>query len=236
LGILPEVPIVDISHNIEPQNIDSAAFVVGTTYKFFPVGTIHVVVVDPGVGSQRRVMAVSAFGQVFLAPDNGTLGYVLSDCPSAKVYHVSNTNYFLRTVSQTFHGRDIFAPVAAHLAKGLGIEELGAPIYDYKIGRIPKLLERDNEIGGEIIYVDRFGNLVSNVPLNQLRRFDESTLKITIGQLTIDGLVESYFAGKPREPLALIGSAGYLEIAINSGNAQKELNCEVGEPVKVYGS
>jgi hypothetical protein len=233
LNIFPKATIVDISHDIAPQDIDSAAFVLNSAYNFFSPGTVHVVVVDPGVGSARRILAAAAGGHLFLAPDNGVLKFVLEKNKPADMYHVNNSKYFLAEVSRTFHGRDIFAPAAAHLAKGIPIAELGPPVRDWKIGRLPRLVEREREIVGEIIYVDRFGNLISNIPGDVLQRSHHTQIVVKIAGAVIDGLVASYFAGKKNQPVALIGSAGYLEIAVNGGNAQKTLGRQIGDEVNV---
>ncbi len=233
LNIFPAATIVDISHEIAPQDIDGAAFVLNSIYKFFSPGTVHVVVVDPGVGGERRILAAAAGSHLFLAPDNGVLKFVLEKNKSADVYHVSNSKYFLAEVSRTFHGRDIFAPAAAHLAKGIPIAELGPPVRDWKVGRLPRLVEREREIFGEIIYVDRFGNLISNIPGDVLQRGHHTQIVVKLAGAVIVGLVESYFAGKEGKPIALIGSAGYLEIAVNGGDAQKTLHCQIGDEINV---
>ncbi len=233
-NIYPQAAIVDISHEVSPQNIDEAAFLVMTTYKYFPKGSIHVVVVDPGVGGERRIICASAFDYFFLAPDNGVLKFIFRKCNSATVYAVENASYFLPNVSRTFHGRDIFAPVAAHLARGVPIEEIGSPILDYQTGRLPSLDDRGDEVIGEIIYIDRFGNLISNIPFNKLARFDETQITVQIGATIIHKIVDSYFAGKIGEPIALIGSAGFLEIAVNSGHAQTKLRSTIGDEVRVW--
>ena len=233
LGIFPEARMVDISHEIAPQNISEAAYVVFMSYKFFPAGTVHVVVVDPGVGSERRILCVSAGGYLFLAPDNGVLKYIFQECADARVFHITTRKYVLPQISQTFHGRDIFAPVAARLAKGLDPGELGPPISDYNKGRLPKLEESRRGITGEIIYVDRFGNVISNIPLSKLNGRDLRALKIQMKNCAICGLANSYSAGSRSEPIALIGSSGLLEMAVFMGSAQTVLGCELGDEVMI---
>lgn len=233
LSVFSEATIVDITHEVPPQDVDSAAFVVHTACQFFPRGSVHVVVVDPGVGSERRILCAAAGERLFLTPDNGVLKYVFRDYPAADVYHVCNSKYYLSKVSRTFHGRDIFAPVAAHLAKGVAITEIGQPIDDYNRGRLPALIESKRELIGEIIYVDRFGNLITNIPFNKLEHYDETKIRVQVGHTTIAGLKTSYFAGNAGELIALIGSAEVLEIAINSGHAQNALHRKIGDEVKV---
>ncbi|NIR48869.1 SAM-dependent chlorinase/fluorinase [candidate division KSB1 bacterium] len=230
-GINPDVKIVDISHDIEPQNTSEAAFVLRNSYRYFPDGTIHVIVVDPGVGSVRRILCVSANNQYFVAPDTGVLKYIYHECDDVLVVNVSNRKYFLSFVSQTFHGRDIFSPVAAHLSRGVDMRELGEAITDYERGQIPELSEKANVIEGEVVHIDRFGNLISNIPFNKLENRDK--LRVRVKNLTIDSLANSYAQVKTRRPVALIGSSGFLEVAYNLGNAKEELNCAIGEKIAV---
>jgi hypothetical protein len=230
LGILPKATIVDISHEIPPQDIDAAAFVINSTFRFFPPKSVHVVVVDPAVGSARRILCVAAGDHLFLAPDNGVLKFIFQDHPSATTYHVSNSKYFLLNVSRTFHGRDIFAPVAAHLANGLPIGEIGNLTSGYEKGRLPNLVERGNQIIGEVIYVDRFGNLVTNISAAKLEH-ERNKISIRVDGREMHGVVNSYFAGQKGEPIALIGSAGLLEIAVNSGSAKHKLTLNIGDKV-----
>lgn len=231
LNIFPEARIIDISHEIEPQNLSEAAFVLKNSFKFFREGTVHVVVVDPGVGSGRRIICVSAAGHLFLAPDNGVLKLIFADYPTAKVWEVTNKNYFLSEISQTFHGRDIFAPVAAHLAKGLEIEKLGNTCDGYTEGPPIKFEEHSDKIVGEIIYHDHFGNLISNIPGAGLKK--KQAVRVYIKNHEIQGLVSSYADGKNDAPIALIGSSGYLEIALNLGNARHFLDSKIGNEIIV---
>ena len=164
LGINPNAQIVDVSHEIPPQDIDRAAFVVKSAASCFPKGTIHVVVVDPGVGTERPVLAVRTEGGVFLAPDNGVLKYIFAGHPGAEVFNVTRSEYFRGRVSRTFHGRDIFAPVAAHLSKGLAPEKLGSPFADFERGSVARPVRSPNRIAGVIIAFDRFGNGITNIP------------------------------------------------------------------------
>lgn len=233
LGICPEAKIVDISHEIEPQNIDAAAFVLNNSHKYFPSGTIHVVVIDPGVGSTRRIVCVSAFEHLFLAPDNGVLKYVYHEYPEAEIVEVSNKKYFLPEISQTFHGRDIFAPVAAYLAQGGDFRDLGPPVTDYEKGRLPELTESPQSIQGEVVYIDHFGNLISNIPFESLEKYNNKDIQIQLKNWTIKGLSNSYTEGNKNKPIGLIGSSGFLEISVNFGNAKELLKCTEGDKIRV---
>lgn len=230
LGIEPRATIVDISHEIERQDVDAGAFVLRNSYRYFPKGTIHVVVVDPGVGSARRVLCVQVADYLFLAPDNGVLKYIFHEHPEAPVIAVTNRRYFLPEISQTFHGRDIFSPVAAHLATGVAPAKLGDAVTDYLRGALPLFDETSEAISGEIVYVDRFGNLISNISGD---RVAGKRLEVAISGRVISGLSRSYAESTPGEPLALIGSSGFLEIAVNLGDAQRSLGCSVGERLQV---
>jgi S-adenosyl-L-methionine hydrolase (adenosine-forming) len=164
LGINPHAQIVDVSHEIPPHDVDRAAFVVNSAAPYFPKGTIHVVVVDPGVGTERPVLAARTEEGVFLAPDNGVLKYIFDGRPGAEVFSVTRSEYFRERVSRTFHGRDIFAPVAAHLSRGLSPEKLGSRFEDFERGSVVRPVRSPNGIAGVIIAFDRFGNGVTNIP------------------------------------------------------------------------
>jgi S-adenosylmethionine hydrolase len=163
LSIHPDARIVDIAHDIRPQDVDEAAFVLNRAYAYFPAGTIHVVVVDPGVGSDRAVLAVRTERYIFLAPDNGVLKYVFDACPDARVFRVTNQDFSLSPVSRTFHGRDVFAPAAAHLSRGVDIERMGEPFTEYVRGEVQRPEVRPREIRGEIVFIDGFGNGITNI-------------------------------------------------------------------------
>ncbi len=230
LGINPDVALVDLTHDIPAGDLDTAAFVLAQATPFFPAGTIHVIVVDPGVGSERRSLAVEANNSYFLAPDNGVLKWIFAGNPSCRVIHLTEPRYFLPHLSRTFHGRDVFAPVAAHLSKGVAWESLGRPVEDYVRGKIPQPAKKGNWLVGEIVYVDRFGNLISNIAGNDVSR---AVQEIRVGDVCLFGLNESYSQSKVGEPLAIIGSHGFLEIAVREGNAAKTLHVSFGDKVEV---
>ncbi len=227
--ITSEARVIDISHNIPPGNIVVGAFFVDYASKFFPRDTIHVVVVDPGVGGERRPIMVSARGQYFIGPDNGIFTPLYTGGES--VYHLTSTWYFRTPVSNTFHGRDIFAPVAAHLSTGLSPDFFGERIEDYKKIPLPtpKKLD-DGTIEGEIIHVDRFGNLITNISHELL---DGTEYEIEINGKVIDGIKKTYGSVPPGEPLALIDSFDMLEIAINRGSAARAFGVKPRTPVRV---
>jgi hypothetical protein len=255
LGINPKAQIVDVSHEIPPQDIDRAAFVVKSAASCFPKGTIHVVVVDPGVGTERPVLAVRTEGGVFLAPDNGVLKYIFAGHPGAEVFNVTRSEYFRERVSRTFHGRDIFAPVAAHLSKGLAPEKLGSPFADFERGSVARPVRSPNRIAGVIIAFDRFGNGITNIPAewtegpDSIRTagpapvrieataldgtVDPGSVTIRVAERTFVSLSRSYLDVAAGEPLVLAGSEGTLEISVNRGNARAALDLKLGEAVEV---
>ncbi|RMH70173.1 MAG: hypothetical protein D6675_10245 [Gemmatimonadetes bacterium] len=227
-GIQPQAMIVDITHEIRPQHIRDAAFVLVTAVDYFPAGTVHVVVVDPGVGSARRAIIAQTGDAYFVAPDNGVLSLVLQSAPDALLYEITNPAYQLPHISNTFHGRDIFAPVGAHLASGVSPDIIGEPIDDL-VTFLPHLPQyQGNQLIGEIIYIDHFGNCISNIQADQLDP-DPCYRVIIDGQLL--ELYDTYAAVNSLQPLALIGSSGYLEIAVRDGNASKILSLSLGAKV-----
>jgi len=231
LGINPQAQIVDISHEIAPQDIHQAAFVLRNAYPFFPPGTIHVVVVDPGVGGQRRIIAVRTNRYYFLAPDNGVLKYVFHQEKDFEVVEITNRDYFLDEISYTFHGRDIFAPVAAHLSLGVDITRLGKTIDDFIQGEVTQAEVGDGKIIGRVIYIDRFGNLITDVPREMVERLPESKFQITAGTYKITKLCRSYLEGSSSEPSGVIDSSGFLAIFLNQGNAAELTGLKIGDRV-----
>jgi S-adenosylmethionine hydrolase len=231
MGINPEIRIVDISHQVTRQNIDEAAYILKRIYPYFPEKTIHVIVVDPGVGSERHILVVKTNRQTFLAPDNGVLKYVFNEHPESQVYRVTNTEYFLNTVSRTFHGRDIFAPVAAHLSRGIPVSSLGDSFLEFVKGRIPRPTVGSKRVIGEIIYIDRFGNGITNIDKDLLMK--QKRIKMAIRNQIIDKLYKTYSQVPTDKPLALIGSDETLEISTNGGNAKELIGFDIGDRVVV---
>lgn len=240
LKVNPTVTIIDITHAIEPQDLIQAAYLAGDYYKYFPEKTVHIVVVDPGVGSDRAIIALKIREQIFLAPDNGVLTRLLDCSGVAGIVRVDNTQYFLKPVSKTFHGRDIFAPVGAHLSKGLQLMDVGAPIDPDKPVRLSlpqPFISKDGNIGGTIISIDRFGNLITNISWNYFRHHfpaaGEETLKFKIGGRFIKGLSPTYKSARQNKPLAIVGSRGYFEFSVNSGSAQQYFGAKKGDRVEI---
>jgi hypothetical protein len=238
LSICPSVTVVDITHQIEPQDIEQAAYLVPAYFHYFPEGAIHIVVVDPGVGSQRGVLAVHFRKRFFIAPDNGVLSLLLRDQKSDTIIEVNKSEYFLEPLSTTFHGRDIFAALGAHIACGTKIESLGLRRQIKDIVYLNDLtcqVTESGELIGKIVSIDRFGNLISNIDAVQLHNFyragPSQQIHITIGALTIHGIAKTYADAASEAPLALIGSRGYLEIALNCANAQKQLKARKGDRI-----
>ena len=224
--------VIDISNNIEPQNIFHAAYVLNSSYTYFPKGTIHVVVVDPGVGSDRTILCLQTDDYLFLAPDNGVLSFVTAKEESSSIREVTNGTFFLPIISNTFHGRDIFAPVAAHLSKGINYKELGERVEKINQIDLPKpILSPDGELTAEIIYVDSFGNLITNVNREIIDRMkiDLERVSITMGRRRINGICSSYTDVGDNEALAIFGSSGYLEISVNLGSAGDVLKLKKGD-------
>jgi len=240
LSICPTVAIVDITHQIDPQDVAQAAHLIPATYRFYPQGTVHLIVVDPGVGSQRDIIALDHAGHVFIAPDNGVLTLLMNREKSDTIVRIHNADYFLKPVSATFHGRDIFAPVGAHIAKGVGLEDLGTRTDAGNIAHLEDLncrLSENGELVGKIISIDRFGNLITNIDSDSLARLRqngaENRLQIRFNSHVIFDLADTYTRAEPGLPLALIGSRNYLEIAVNCGSAKQHFKAQKGDAVRV---
>jgi len=246
LGINPHVRLVDVCHAIAPQSILQAALAVDSVYDFFPSRTIHLVVVDPGVGTNRRAIVLRTPEADFVAPDNGVLSYVLmrfsgpwSDSQGPveveipgelEAIHLTRPGFWLANVSPTFHGRDIFAPVAAWLSIGRQPSEFGERVSRLTVLPVPRRRRTDAEITGEVVDIDSFGNLVTNIRSEDLWQ-DRASLTSAVGGRAIRGIVSTYAEGEGL--MALIGSTGHLEIAIRNGSAATSLKAQVGDRVTV---
>jgi S-adenosylmethionine hydrolase len=234
LNINPQVEIVDITHAIPPQDILGAAFLIDSTYRYFPSGTIHVVVVDPGVGSERRAIVCQTETAYFVCPDNGLLTHILHNEKHAHAVAVENSAYFLPQVSNTFHGRDIFAPVAAHLSRGVPISELGNPVTQPVQLALPKPQVTEEMVIGHIIWIDSFGNLVTDISREILESLEgQNGVVIHAGSAKIDHFNRSYAESEIGEVLAIIGSFNRLEISINQGNAAQVLELKRGDTITI---
>lgn len=224
LGLAPGTTIIDVTHDIPPQDIQHAAFVLWQTLPWFPAGTIHVAVVDPGVGTARRILAARCRDQVVLAPDNGLLSFVLDEWPPTEIHSVTSEQFLLPRQSDTFHGRDVFAPVAAHVANGLSISKLGAEIGSWQRLPVPLRAEQsDGELAGSVVHVDHYGNLVTNIRHDQLDEKSYRQMLIMVGNQTIRGIGRTFADAAPGELVAYCGSTGLLEVAVNGGSAARVL-------------
>lgn len=244
LRINPEADIVDICHTIPPQDIRQAAFILNAAFPYYPYHTVHLIVVDPGVGTDRRLVILKTPRAYFVAPDNGVLSYVLeqhstSSIPDSrrvtvgediKAYAITRSEYWLKPVSNTFHGRDILAPVAARLSLGMPAHSLGDNIDTLTAFPIPHPYRRDEAVIGHILHIDHFGNLITNIKPDVLSSAGQS-VTIMVGNYTIRGMVNHYAEGEGL--VALFGSLGYLEISRPNGNASAFLNSRVGDEIKI---
>jgi S-adenosylmethionine hydrolase len=243
LEINPEATIVDISHSIEPQNISQGAFVFSTAYSYFPQDTVHLVVVDPGVGGPRRAIILETNNAIFVAPDNGVLSYVIQASvkkrfskpalvklpPELQAFEITNPKFWRHPVSSTFHGRDIFAPVAAHISLGKPLNELGQAVAWLNVIALPRpRTDVAGNLVGHILHIDRFGNLITDITSEDL---PSGGFSIEVAGHQIGSLSQSY--DQAQELLALIGSSGRLEIALKGGNAARLLRSKVGDELRI---
>ncbi len=230
LTVNPDLNLVDISHLVPPRDIFTGAFTLGQACFRFPPGSIHLAVVDPGVGTGRKALAVSAGGHSFVAPDNGLLTYVLESQEEWTAYEITAEHYYCKPVSATFHGRDIFAPIAAWISRGIPLHQLGPELQNPVRLRIPAVKKvQDALIQGLIISVDHFGNLITNLKPEDVPR----SFRILAGQKEITAIHGTYGEGKAGEVFVVPGSTGYLEIVAKDGSAASLLNLKGGAPVGV---
>lgn len=231
LSICPQVELVDITHEVRPQGVQQAAYLLSFAARHFPPGTVHLVVVDPGVGTGRRAIGVHSGRALFVAPDNGVLSLALAQDPAREAVHLLEPRFRLPEVSATFHGRDIFAPAAAHLACGADLQEMGPSIPVSDLCLLSISSPEADESGtwqAEILHVDRFGNLITNF----LAPESAAPLIITAGGERIPGLSRTFADVEPGELVAYVGSGGYVEIAVREGSAAGRLGLDVGAPVR----
>jgi S-adenosyl-L-methionine hydrolase (adenosine-forming) len=237
LAISPEIEIVDISHSVQAFDVLDGALTIAQAYSYFPSGTVHMVVVDPGVGTARRPILVTSDRHHFVAPDNGVLSMVYAKEERLHIRHVTAEHYSLQPISNTFHARDIFAPVAAWLAKGVDPEKFGDEISDFVRFNPPKPKSvNGNTLRGVILKVDRFGNLVTNItPQDAPMLFGAAPVafKLAVGKHEITSILPNYSEGSPGEVFGILGSMGYLEIAANRGSAAKIIGSGKGSEVTI---
>jgi hypothetical protein len=257
LSICPTARLIDLTHAIQPQNVRQAAYVLLSAYSYMPPQTIFVAVIDPGVGTSRKPIAVQTNHGIFVGPDNGLFGYIVKHVEVRKVVALQNPKYMLPAVSATFHGRDIFSPMAAHLAQGVAIDQLGSALHRLEMLSLPRFEATSEAIHGEILYIDHFGNLITSIGrltwnaddmLSLVPFFDPQlqtdiplpkairpeSCAVQLANRIIEPIYLTYSAVPKNEVLALINSAGQLEIAVNQGNAAQALNAHVGQPVTLH--
>ena len=232
LGIAPRVTIVDITHEIPPGDIRAGAFALTASCRFFPKGTVHFAVVDPGVGSTRKAIAVQTANYFFVGPDNGSLSWALAREKIKSVRRLENADYFLHPVSRTFHGRDIFAPVAAHLARGVPLSKLGPAQKDFIRLPWPEPRGRGDRIEGEVVFVDRFGNAITNIENAGLDL--RNRLQVFLGRKRLCPAKGFYASVPPGQAVAVPGSSGFLEIAVNAGSAANRFGLKIGDRVSLH--
>jgi S-adenosylmethionine hydrolase len=235
LTLNPKASIIDLTHEIAAQDVGAAAYILWSSYSFFPRGTIFVAVVDPGVGTARRILCAAGRSHTFLAPDNGILKYLEGDGALKQAWEIGKKKHFLRRVSRTFHGRDIFAPVAAQLSLGVEPSRLGRRV------ALPRTrgeftyvtAEKGRKFLGSVIYIDRFGNLVTNLRVRLGAGLSGKGLRVRIKRRIIQGLVQSYAEGQANTPFALVNSSNLVELGLKNGSARGFLGVNVGEKVLV---
>jgi S-adenosyl-L-methionine hydrolase (adenosine-forming) len=234
MGICPELSLVDITHEVRPHDVLEGALQLAAAYRYFPAGTIFLAVVDPGVGSSRRALAVDTGDYRFVAPDNGLLTAVLEDSPPKKVVELSERRYARPTVSRTFEGRDRFAPAAAWLAKGVQLTALGRTLPSYHQIEIPRAAATSTTLRGIVLMVDRFGNLVTNIDRRAFETLArDHPVSLTVGGQAIGGVVATYADIKPGEICGLFGSTDHLEFAANGRSAEEALSLTRGAAVEI---
>ena len=237
LAICPDATLVDITHDIPAHDVLAGALELAAAYKYFPSGTIVVAVVDPGVGSQRRGLAADAAGYRFIAPDNGLLTQVFREAPPRKIVELTERRYARPTVSRTFEGRDRFAPAAAWLAKGVELAALGRPVTTWQRLDIPEPVVSAESIVAQVLRVDRFGNLVTNIDRATFDRFAAAgPIAVSAGPHPVEKVVATYSEVAPGTACALFGSSDHLEIAVNGGSAAETLGLSRGARVMVGGA
>ena len=233
LSICPNATIVDISHQVRKFDIRMGAFILAQAAPYFPEGTIHVAVVDPGVGTKRRPIIIEAKNGLYVGPDNGLLMLASQREEVIRIYEIANPRYMLNKVSATFHGRDIFSPAAAHLAKGTSPSDFGSEIFDPVTPSFAKPLIEKGKIRGEVIHIDGFGNVITNITPRDLRKtgFEQGrSLLFRLGDEDLILRLCTAYGDVPRNtPLAIVGSSGFLEVAVNQGDASKTFKAKTGD-------
>jgi hypothetical protein len=231
LGLNPAVTLVDLSYEVPPQDILAGALILRSAVSFFPPGTIHVAVVDPGVGSDRRALLVETPRAFFIGPDNGVLSLAAPAADIVRITHLTNERYFLPQRSPTFHGRDVFAPVAAHLSRGIAVDQFGAPMTTMAQVTLPSVERRPDGLIGQVIHIDHFGNAITNITDIDLRPFPRETLLVSIDAVQTCNVAATYTEVAVGAPIGLINSWGMLEIAVRNGSAAQRFGLHVGQHI-----
>jgi hypothetical protein len=232
-GRAPAATVIDLTHGVPPQAILAGALVLRHAVPYFPAGTIHVAVVDPGVGTTRRPLCVETARALLVGPDNGLLSLAAPPADVRRILHLTNEAFFLSPRSHTFHGRDVFAPAAAALAAGTLPTALGVEVSAMARLELPPVISESDALRGQVIYIDHFGNLCTNIPETALTAFPGRELSITLGTACLRGPAASYAAVAAGEPVVVVNSWGMVEIAVREGSAQARLEVAVGAPVVV---
>ena len=232
LTINPQATIIDVTHSVEKFDIRVGAFVLGSAAPYFPKDTIHLAVIDPDVGTERRAILIQTKRGFFVGPDNGILMLAAQNQGIEHLYELSNPKFMLPKVSSTFHGRDVFAPAAAHLDRGVKPSEFGPEITEAATIKFPSVVRRNSSLIGEVWHIDDFGNIITNISQKDLPQNQVVNIKLP-GVLQNISLGKTYSQAKPHEPLALIGSHGFLEIALNQGNAAEKFQAKTGDKIEV---
>ena len=233
VGRAPTARVIDLTHGIPPQDVLAGALVLRHSVAYFPRGTIHLAVVDPGVGSERRALCVETTGALLVGPDNGLLSLAAPRGEIRRITHLTEEHFFLSPRSATFHGRDVFAPVAAALAAATPVEKLGSEVRDMQRLDLPPVVREAHGLRGQVIYVDHFGNLTTNVSGADLAALAIHVPSIGIGSVRLRGVAPSYAAVQRGEPVAVVNSWGLLEIAVREGSARDRLGAGVGAAVVI---
>ena len=233
LGICPNATIVDVSHEIEKFNVRMGAFILASAAPYFPKGTIHVAVVDPGVGTKRKPILVHTEQSFYIGPDNGILALAAKKQGIKRIYEISNSELMLPKISHTFHGRDVFAPAAAHLAMGIPPADFGPQIHDIVMPEFTKVVKRNDALVGEVLYIDGFGNIITNFAEEDFEELDvKEVAEVRLNNVDLRlKLCKAYAEAELQKPLAIIGSHNFLEISINQGNAAKTFKAKIGDKI-----
>ncbi|MFG0328653.1 MAG: S-adenosyl-l-methionine hydroxide adenosyltransferase family protein [Phycisphaerales bacterium] len=237
LGLCREARIVDLTHEIAPQNVLGGAIAIESSLRYFPEGTIHVGVVDPGVGTERAAVAIETDQSILVGPDNGLFSFALTAQSLKRAVRLTNRQYFRPSVSDTFHGRDVFAPVAAHLANGVALADLGEPLDDLTTLLAPEPVYAANRIESHVLHVDRFGNLITDLRVEEFdswrRRAGVHRVRVSAAGHSLGAVQRTFADAPPGDPLAYFGSGGRLELAVSAGSAHEFLELDVGDSVLV---